>query len=1040
MTRTTRGPLSGTMWFHRIGAAAAAALLLLLPGTARAAGPSVFSALRWRMIGPFRGGRTVAAVGVPGRPHEFLIGVNNGGVWKTTDAGRTWFPIFDDQPTQSIGAIAIAPSNPDIIYVGSGEGLQRPDLSVGDGIYRSRDGGRSWRHLGLSDGQQIPALVVDPRDPNRLFAAVLGHPYGPNRERGVFRSTDGGETWRQVLDRGVDTGAIDVLIDPNHPETVFAVTWSARQGPWEAELPSISSNNALWKSTDGGSTWRAIRAGIPPPDSGLGRIGIAAAPSAPGRFFAIVSSRRGGGLYRSDDDGENWRLVNTDPRLAGRDGDFDEVRVDPRRADVVYVANVVTWKSVDGGRAFTAWRGAPGGDDYHRLWISPDDSNVILLAADQGAIVTLNGGDSWSSWYNQPTAQFFHVATDGSFPYRVYGGQQESGSAAVRSRGDDGQITFRDWHPVGAEEYGYVAPDPLDPNLVYGGKLTRFDWRTGDVQEVSPDPLRSAEWRWVRTMPVVFSAADPRALYLGANVLFETTDGARTWRVISPDLTRPAGPPPPSMGAFAPLDPEHGQHRGVIYTIAPSPLAEHLLWVGTDDGLVQVTHDGGASWSDVTPPPLTPWSKVSMLEASHFDTLESYAAINRFRLDDLAPHAYRTRDGGRHWTEIVAGIATDEVVNAVREDPKKRGLLYAATERGVWVSFDDGDHWQGLRLDLPATSVRDLVVHDDDLVIGTHGRSFWILDDATPLRQAAEAAAARGPFLYAPATAMRVRWNRNTDTPLPPDEPAGENPPDGAILDYQMDRAATGAVTLEILDERGGRVRRWSSLDPPDTVRTQGETPAYWIRPNATLASSAGAHRFVWDLHGAPLATRRRSYSIAAVVHQTPADPRGPWVLPGDYRVRLSLSGKVLERPLRVALDPRVKTSPADLERQFALATRLGDLLRRDSLDTARARALRSRLSPPGRNADADSIAARVARLEGAAREFGPPRTGTEPATFARLEEQILRAYTRVEETDAAPTPALEQACAKLGRDLDELDSRLGSLESQARELTRSAR
>ncbi len=1025
-------------------AACVAALLAsapaAIPTQAFAADPSVFPAMRWRMIGPFRGGRTVAAVGVPGRPHEFYIGVNNGGVWRTRDAGRTWSPIFDEEPTQSIGAIAIAPSNPSMIYVGSGEGLQRPDLSVGDGIYRSLDGGATWWHLGLGDGQQIPALAVDPRDPRRLFAAVLGHPYGPNRERGVFRSLDGGETWQHVLDRGEDVGAMDVLIDPANAATVFAVTWSARQTPWEGDGSlSIASNNGLWKSTDGGTTWRLLTAGLPGADSGLGRVGIAAAPSVRGRLFAVVSARRDGGLYRSDDGGEHWRLVNPDERLWGRDGDFDEVRVDPRNADVVYVANIVTWKSTDGGRTFAAWRGAPGGDDYHRLWISPDDPAIVLLAGDQGAVVTLDGGATWSSWYNQPTAQFYHVAADNAFPYRVYGGQQESGSAAVRSRGDDGQITFREWHPVGAEEYGYVAPDPLDPDIVYGGKLSRFDWRTGDVQDVSPDPLRRGEWRWVRTMPVVFSPADPHALYLGANVVFETRDGARHWRAISPDLTRESPAVPPVVGAFTPLDPEHGRHRGVVYAIAPSPRAAHLLWAGTDDGLIHATHDDGATWTDVTPPALTPWSKVSMLEASHFDTLEAWAAVNRFRLDDLAPHVFRTRDGGRHWVETVDGIDRGEVVNSVREDPVRRGLLYAATERGVWVSFDDGDHWQSLRLNLPATSVRDLVVHGDDLVIGTHGRSFWILDDMTPLRQAGEAAAARGAYLFAPAPAVRVRWNRNTDTPLPPDEPAAANPPDGAILDYRLDADAR-EVTLEVLDSRRSLVRRWSSLDPPDTVATRGEVPGYWIRPRAMVPSSAGAHRFVWDLHGAPLATSRLRYPIAAVVHDTPGEPRGPWVLPGDYTVRLKVAGQTIERPLRVTLDPRVRTPGADLERQFALATRLAGLLRRDSLDAERVRAVRRRLTARGRRAETDSLAAAAARIAGEEGAGRGPRAAERVVNVSRLAGEIARAYEEVEGSDAAPTPALETTCTALEGDLDGLHLRVERLEARARDLPPAGR
>ncbi|HEY6159412.1 MAG TPA: hypothetical protein VIV88_18345, partial [Gemmatimonadales bacterium] len=907
--------------------------------------PALFAEMRWRLIGPFRGGRTVAAVGVPGHPHLLYIGVNNGGVWRSRDYGRTWTPIFDDQPTGSVGAIAVAPSDPRIIYVGSGEGLQRPDLSVGDGVFKSTDGGASWRHVGLADGLQIPAIVVDPRDPNRVFVAVLGQPYGPSVERGVYRSLDGGATWQKVLDRDENTGAVDLAFDPANSQTVFAVLWAARQAPWEIGSSwTLSASNGLYRSTDGGTTWRQIGVGLPGAAEGLGRIGLATSQSAPARMYAVVGATKGGGLYRSDDGGDSWRLANADERLWGRDGDFNEVKVDPSNPDVVYVANVVTWKSLDGGHTFTAFRGAPGGDDYHRLWIDPGDPDVILLAGDQGAVVTVNGGETWSSWYNQPTAQFYHVATDRRFPYWVYGGQQESGSVGIVSRGNDGQITFREWHPVGVEEYGYIAPDPLHPTIVYGGRVTRFDWSTGQVQDVSPEPVRAGKYRWVRTMPLLFSPLDPHVLYFGANVLFQTSDGGHSWRTISPDLTRATYALPENLGAFASLDPEKGKHRGVIYTVAPSPRRAGLLWVGTDDGLIHVTHTAGRSWTDVTPAALTPWSKVSLLEASRFDTLVAYAAVNRFRLADLRPHVYRTGDGGRSWTEIVQGLPGNAVVNAVREDPARRGLLYAGTERGVYVSFDDGGHWQALRLNLPPTSVRDLVVHDSDLVLGTHGRGFWILDDITPLRQAAEAAAAPDAYLYRPAGAVRVRWNENTDTPLPIDEPVAQNPPDGAIIDYYLPRAARGPVGLEILDRSGTVVRRFSSVDTVPSSDSGVNIPSWWIRPAQVLGTGAGMHRFVWDLHYPPPAALRHEYPIAAVYHDTPREPRGPWVLPGRYTVRLTVDGHTLTRALSVTMDPRVAAAPRALERQLALALRVVDALRRDSTALATLRALRGEL------------------------------------------------------------------------------------------------
>jgi photosystem II stability/assembly factor-like uncharacterized protein len=984
--------------------AAALATLVVHGAAAQQADPSFFAGLRWRMVGPFRGGRTVAAVGVPGQRNTFYMGVNNGGVWKTTDAGRVWTPIFDAESTGSIGSIAIAPSDPNVIYVGSGEGLQRPDLSVGDGIYKSADAGRTWRHLGLTGGQQIPALLVDPRDPNRVFAAVLGHPYGANEERGVYRSLDGGEHWDRVLFTDASTGAMDLAFDAGDPATVYAVLWSARQMPWEiGSSLTRSRNNGLWKSTDGGANWHQVGQGLPTAEDGLGRIGLGFAASEPRRMYAVVGATRGGGVYRSDDRGESWQLVNRDTRLWGRDGDFNEVKVDPRDPDVLYIANVVAWKSTDGGRTFTAFRGAPGGDDYHRFWISPDDSRILLLCSDQGCVVTVNGGETWSSWYNQPTAQFYHVIADNSFPYRIYGGQQESGSAGVLSRGNDGQLTFREWHPVAAEEYGYIAPDPLHPNLVYGGKLTRFDWSTGRVQNVAPSPGRRGGYRFVRTMPLVFNPVDPRILYYAGNVLFRTADGGGNWSVISPDLTRERWEMPPSVGDFAALDPEHGAHRGVIYTIAPSYRRVNLLWVGTDDGLVWVTHDGGRHWRDVTPPMLTPWSKVSLLEASHSDTLEAYAAINRFRLDDLRPHLLRTRDGGATWTEITAGLPDGAVVNAVREDPLTRGLLFAATERTVYVSFDDGDHWQSLRLNLAPSAVRDVAIHDADLIAGTHGRSLWVLDDITPLRQLTAARAAGGPFLFAPAPAWRVRWNMNSDTPLPADEPRAQNPPDGAVLDYWLSSPAQGVLTLEILDAAGRLVRRFASDDAPEPVDSSANIPLWWIRPSQRLATGAGAHRFVWDLHAPPPPTLEHQYPIAAVPHDTPREPRGPVVLPGRYVVRLSVDGVVRTRPLTVRMDPRLRTPPLALGAQFALATRIADALRRDSAALAAARDLRRGASGP----DADSLQGLIGSL-------------------TRLDGELARLLDLVDGADAAPTTQARQAVDEAERARAAQAARLG--------------
>ena len=986
-------------------------LLACLPGAAPSAQQAVSAAvsptapsgtllraaaadLRYRMIGPFRGGRTKAASGVPGQPNVFYIGACNGGVWKTTDFGRVWTPIFDDQPTGSIGAIAVAPSNPDVVFVGSGEGLQRPDLSTGDGIYKSTDAGRTWRHLGLRDGQQIPQIAVDPRNPDRLYVAVLGHPYGANTERGIFRSTDGGASFERVLYRDENTGGIDVLVDPSNADIVYAALWENRQAPWEnGEFTGPGSG--LYKSTDGGSTWRQLAAGLPTyAGDRLRRIGLGIAPSRPQRIFATVQADRRGGLYRSDDGGESWSLVNDDPYVTERGDDFAEVKVDPRNPDIVYSASVVAWRSVDGGRTFSAFRGAPGGDDYHRVWINPDDPDIVLLASDQGAVITVNGGRTWSSWYNQPTAQIYHVAADNAFPYRVCGGQQESGSVCIASRGDDGRITVREWHPVGVDEYGYAAPDPLDPDIVYGGRVTRYDRRNGEVQNIAPvaNPTDALAYRVIRTQPVLFSPTDPTTLYFAANRVWKTTDGGQHWTAISPDLARPAWGAPANVGKYAATPDAQASRRGVVYTIAPSPLDARRIWAGTDDGLIHLTTDGGRHWADLTPADLSPWAKVSIIDASHFDPDTAYAAINTIRLDDLRPHIYRTRDGGRTWAHVASGIPGGDPVNVVREDPKRRGLLFAGTERAVYVSFDDGDHWESLRLNMPATSVRDLIIKDDDLVVATHGRGFWILDDITPLRQVTGPIAAAGVHLYKPADAWRVQWSKYTDTPMPPDEPSGENPPDGAIIDYFIGVPAAGPVAIEILDAADMPVRRFSSADPVAPRATSGNWPACWMRPERVPSAAAGMHRFVWDLRYPPPKAFEFFYPISATPGDTAPEPRGPWVMPGTYTVRITVGALVQAQPLVVKMDPRVKTSPADLERQFALSRRLSEAIGR-----VHDRIVRLEAGSPQRKARPE--------------EPAPWADSEAPnAVLRRLHEQLLGLYGTVQEADAAPTPAVVSA------------------------------
>ena len=1004
--------------------------------------------LHWRMIGPFRGGRTRAVAGIAGQPNVFYVGAVDGGVWKSDDYGRTWHPIFDDQPTQSIGAIGVSPSNPDIVYVGSGEGLQRPDLSVGDGIYKSTDAGKTWVHLGLRDGQQIPALAVDPHNPNRIFAAVLGHPYGPNPERGIFRSTDGGATWEKVLFKNENTGGSDVEIDPSDPDTVYASLWQSRLGPWEDDNAFAGTGGGLFKSTDGGTTWRKLSHGLP---ADLVQINLAIAPSQPNRLYATIAttepgayaSDKGLGFFRSDDGGENWTRITDDPRPAMKigGGDLPIARVDPKNPDVVYSASIVTVRSSDGGRTWESIRGAPGGDDYQNLWINPDHPDIILLVSDQGALVTVNGGKTWSSWYNQPTAQLYHAITTSTFPYKVCGGQQESGSVCISSRSNDGEITFRDWHPVGVIEYGYVAPDPLDADIVYGAgrsEVSRFHWSTGQVDNVTPipngiavthrgDKMEAADkekeqgkkYRTDRTEPIVFSPADPHVLYYAANVVFKTIDGGQLWQQISPDLTRENPGVPSSIGDQAKLNEKAGKQRGAIYSLAPSFHDPKTLWAGTDDGLVWLTHDGGANWKNVTPPQLTAWSKVAQISASHFDEQTAYISASRFRVDDLNPLIYRTHDGGKTWQQITAGLPDHSPVNTVREDPVRKGLLFAGTETAVWISFDDGDHWQSLQLNLPPTSMRDLWIHDDDLIVATHGRSFWILDDIASLRQMSPDIPREGAHLFTPASAYRVRRDTNTDTPLPADEPAGQNPPGGAPIDYLLSQPSSGTVTLEILDLQGKLVRRYSSDDKPEQTPEDIKKqliPPYWLRPQHILSAGAGMHRWVWDLRYPHPYSTLYEYPISAVPHDTPRYPLGPLVLPGKYIVRLTANGKTQSSSLTVKMDPRVKTTATGLKDKFYLEMRLASAISRDSEAVSQARSMQEQLAglekKQGSFAEqAKQISAKLSVLLDVDADSGQP-------TLKTVNNDAINLYKESEKADDAPTAAQVNAEKQLGNDL----------------------
>ncbi len=982
--------------------------------------PELSSGLRWRMIGPHRGGRAVAVSGVEGQPNVYYFGGVGGGVWRSGNGGLTWEPIFDSQPISSIGAVAVAPSNPSVIYVGTGEADFRSDLSYGNGVYQSADGGRTWKNIGLTGSRHISRIVVDPKNPDAVFVAAMGSAYGPGAERGLFRSTDGGANWQKVLFRDENSGAIDVAIDPDHPQTVWAALLRNRRPPWSVYPPS-TTGGAIFRSTDGGNVWSPVT-GSGLPEGDWGRVGLTIARGTHGqRIYALIDAKEGG-LFKSDDGGQTWLRTGTDPRIRGRMWYFGEVYADPKNPDTVYVPNVSLYRSTDAGKTFTAIKGAPGGDDYHALWIDPANPQRMIFGSDQGACVSVDSGRTWSSWYNQPTAQFYHVAVDNEFPYHVYGAQQDSGSVYILSRGNDGSITFRDWHPAGAGESGYIAPDPSDPNIIYGGgtygELFRYDRRTGQAQIIAPDAIRRfgeahPEHRFTWTSPVVFSPQEPHTLYFGSQNVLRSSNQGNSWEKISPDLTG-ADPNAPDQG---PLTVENAKARGhgVVYTIAPSPRSAGEIWAGTDTGLVHLTRDNGKSWSNVTPQGLSDWSKISLIDASHFDAGTAYAAVDRHRLDDIGPYIYRTRDFGKSWTRINSGIPEGAYVRAVREDPVKKGLLFAGTELGVFFSINDGDSWQPLQLNLPVSPVHDLVIKGNDLVIATHGRSFWILDDLSPLRQITAETQAAPAHLFVPATAMRIRPNTNHDTPLPPEEPAGQNPPPGAIFYYSLKSPAQGEVKLEVLDGKGRLVRSYSSNDQPFHPPSPPAFPMYWFRPAGPLSTQAGMHRVVWDIRYTTPAISQPGYSMStAAGTDTPREPEGPQALPGNYQLRLTVDGKSYTQPFNLVMDPRVKTSAADMEKQFALELKLVEAIQQANRATEEIHAA----------AQAGKIGAEEEKkLAGTRRGRGEAEAeaGGQPPALPRVIGSLSQLLGVVDSADASPTSQAEEAANKTLAQLAEL-------------------
>ncbi len=1068
-------------------------MLALLPARATSQTPDLSTALRWRTIGPFRAGRARAVAAAPGRPTVFYIGFDNGGLWRSSDYGNNWEPLFDHESTGSIGAIAVAPSAPGVIYVGSGAGIIRPDLATGNGMYRSNDTGRTWRHLGLAETQMIAYVDVDPTNPDRLFVAALGHPYGPNAERGIYRSTDGGRAFEKVLYKDEYTSANEVRIDPSSPSTVYAALWQQQSTFYEYAAFGPDSTwpgaGGIYKSTDGGTTWTQLTNGLPP----VLEANIAIAPSNPQVLYAMVASVNpaGGsgpvGFYKSSDGGAHWTLrtripgssaslgdttaATADPRPLGRigGGDLPPITVDPKNENVIYSASIVMWRTEDGGTSWSAVRGSPGGDDYQRIWIHPDDSNLILAVSDQGAVISSNRGESWSNWYTQPTAAVYHVTADNAFPYRVCSGQQDSGSLCVASRSDDGEITFHDWHPANIQEYGIAAPDPRDPDVVFGSArrgVSRYDRRSGQTAQVGPDSAArgDAYGRNVRTMPLIWSPVNPSVLFYTSNVVWKSIDRAHTWTRISPDLARATWAVPASAGRYA--NGVTPTARGAITALSPSPRSIAVLWAGTDDGNIQVTTNGGTTWRNVTPAAMKPWTRIFNIEAGHFDTGTVYAAANTLRIDDMHPHFWRTHDGGRTWTEIDNGIAPDAVANSIREDPRVPGLLYAATDAQVWVSFNDGANWQSLRLNMPAISVRDIQVKDDstclcaDLIAGTHGRGFWILDDLTPLRHIAQhrvpplRRAERGSggedYLVKPQTAVRVRFGTNEPTPWPPELPAGENPPAGAIIDYALAADASGPVKLEILETSGRVIRSYSSDDPvlePDPALDPAAydrvcqknpsasdcgLPLYWPAPQDRLSTRAGMHRFSWDLRYEPIGENPRTGDVeatGAVPHRSEHTPTAPWAPPGRYTVRLTVNGKSYTQQLALRLDPRIRTPAAGLAQLAALSRQMYDAAAAAHTAYRDARALVDSLSGDMR-AQVESLAPSPRpRPRGFARPGGP----APPPTLESASNAALAAAMAMQDADVTPTTAQVAACTRARAQVNAVMARWNRLKAQRR-------
>jgi photosystem II stability/assembly factor-like uncharacterized protein len=955
----------------------------------------MYSALEWRGIGPFRGGRAVAVVGVPGSPNIFYFGAAAGGVWKTVDAGTNWKPIFDAVKASSIGAIAVAPSNPDILYVGTGEANMRGDVTWGGGVFKSTDAGKTWTDLGLADTRQIGAIIIDPVDPDVVLVAAVGHAFGPNTQRGVFRTHDGGRTWDRVLYKNELTGAIDRVADPHNPKIIYSALWQVRRQPWN--FSSGGPGSGLYRSTDGGLNWSQLT-GHGLPTGILGRIDIAISAVDSQRIYAMIEAKDGG-LYRSDDAGSQWHRVSDDGRIRQRAWYFSKIYADPNKLDTVYALNTGMLRSVDGGKTFNLVSATHG--DHHALWIDPNNSNSLINANDGGASISLDGGNTWSTQDNQPTGQFYHVATDNRFPYYVYGAQQDNSNLAVASYSDEGVIGPRDWFPAGGGESGFVVPDPRDPNVIYSdaeNQYARFDHRSQQSQTISPDPIDNSghpaselEHRFNWTAPLMISPHDPEALYAASEVMWKSTDHGMSWKIISPDLTRNDKTKQTASGGPLTKDITSVEYYDTIFAVAESPLRQGNLWIGTDDGLVQMTEDDGVHWRNVTPTAMPAWSTVSMTEPSHFDAAVAYIAVDRHRLDDVAPYAWKTSDHGHSWVSIAAGLPAGGVVHVVREDPLRRGLLYAGTELGVFVSFDDGDHWVPLQHGLPVTPIHDLTVHGADLVAATHGRGFWILDNLTPLRQAGTQA--EELVLYTPAAALRLYYPDAVNTR----RPVGTNPPAGAVIDYVLPDNATQELTVDIVNAQGETIRHLSSTKTNKEVQ-----PPEWpdqIVPTDLIPAHAGMNRMIWDLrYDDPT-------QIPGAFYQGEA-PRGPLVAPAQYQLRLTLGDKTRTAPLLVVADPRMPNSDAAIAEKTLLA--LATYRDIDALHRT-VNAIRTQHKALKTVSGSAALDAKLAHVEETLMQVNMNGSEANLAFPGMLNEQLAAFASTLEDADTPPT-AQQQA------------------------------